>query len=317
MAEPNNKVPAATYESPAPPLDFGALSVAIVWGTTAVVQKFLLEVFSPAALQCIRNSGASVLLLAIMLLLGRRIREALSTSFWALLGAGLLMGVQLLTFVYALNLTTASEAALIISTAPVWTALLAAALGLEAIYPRNWMGILVALGGVALIVVGGSLSPVAHAPTRVAGDMLMLLSAFLYGSYMVISKGLMQRHGTLVVITLCACLANVIIVPLGLDQVLAAPWSTLSSLQWLCLVYAIVLGSVYGFVMWYRSIKRTSPARTAVYQYLVPIVAVVTAALFLHERLTLLQFAGIGVTLGGIWVARYHPAIRSIAYPEE
>ncbi len=296
-------------ESTVPSIDWGALSATVVWGGSAVAQKFLLSDFSPAALQCIRTCCASVLLVAILLLLGRRIHQALSTDFWPLLGTGVLMGIQLMSFLYALSLTSASEGALIISTAPVWTALLVATLGLEAICLRNWLGILTALGGVALIVLGSS-SLAGQFTNSVAGDMIMVLAALLYGLFMVISKGLMQRHGTLMVIALCTCIANIVIVPLGLRQVLAGPWSTLGTIHWLCLAYVVLLGSVYAFLMWYRSIKLTSPAHTAVYQYLQPIVAVLAAAIFLHERLAIVQFVGIAVTLGGVYLARY-PAKHS------
>ena len=307
MADRSNLISPPAQQSGGSPVDFGALSAVVIWGGATVAQKFLLHDLSPAALQCIRNLSTSLLLVVIMWLLGRRMRQALLSSFWPLLGAGILMGVQLMGFVYALKLTTASEGALIISTAPIWTALLAAVLGLEAIYMCNWLGILAALGGVSLIVLGSSAGAASPLATSVAGDLIMLLSAFLWGLYMVISKGLMQRHGTLVVMAISACFANMVIVPWGLGDALSVPWSTLSVVHWLCLAYVVMLGSVYGLLMWYRSIKLTSAARTAVYQYLQPIVALMAAAIFLHERLTLLQFGGIAVTLGGVYLARYVP----------
>ncbi len=288
-----------------PRVDFGPLSVAFVWGVNVVVQKFLLRTLSPAALQTVRDGCVSLLLLGAMWWMGRRVGKVLKADFRGLLAAGLLMGVQLLTFIYALNLITASEATVIISTAPVWTAVLTAVMGLEILYLRNWLGIVAALGGVSLMILGGAATPAAYAPARVAGDMMVLVAAFLYALYMVISKRLMNRHGTLAVITLSLCIANLVFLPAGLSQAIAMPWLTLSGLEWFCLAYGILLAGVYGFVMWYRSIKLTSPARTAVYQYLVPVFAVLAAALFLHEKLTGYQFVGMAVTLAGVYLARY------------
>ncbi len=286
-------------------IDWGPLSVAFVWGLNAVAQKFLLRTLSPSALQSVRYGCVSLLLLGAMWWMGRRVGKVLKGDFVSLLGAGLLIGVQLLIFIHALNLTTASEATVIISTAPVWTAVLTAIMGLEILYLRNWLGIVAALGGVSLVILGGAATPAAHAPARVAGDMTMLGAAFLYALYMVISKRLMNRHGTLAVITLSLCIANLVFLPAGLSQAMAVPWLTLSGLEWFCLAYGILLAGVYGFVMWYRSIKLTTPARTAVYQYLVPVFAVLAAALFLHEKLAGYQFVGIAVTLGGVYLARY------------
>lgn len=316
MAEHSPLTSQSAAQSSDYPLDFGALSVVVIWGLAAVASKFLLHTFSPAGLQCVRNVCTSTLLVAIMLLLGRSLWATLLTSFWPLLGASIMLGTQAMIFMYGLKLTTASEGALIISTSPVWTALLSAALGLETIYGRNWLGIFVALGGVALVVLGGG-AIVQHQPSgAVTGGMLMLLASFLWGLYVVISKGLMRQHGSLAVTTLCFSLANLVIVPLGLREALSAPWSDLSVAHWFSLAYVILISSVYGLLMWYRRINLGTAVRTVVYQYIQPIVAAVAAAVLLHERLTLLQFVGMAVALGGVYLARYQPSADSDAASE-
>jgi len=57
-------------------------------------------------------------------------------------------------------------------------------------------------------------------------------------------------------------------------------------------------------VIWYRAIAHTSPAKTAVYQYLVPVIAIIASAIFLNERLTWLQLVGSVVVLLGVALAR-------------
>ena len=59
-----------------------------------------------------------------------------------------------------------------------------------------------------------------------------------------------------------------------------------------------------GIVLWYRTIGRTTASGTAVYQYLVPGVSCVGAALFLGERLGPVQVAAIFVMLAGVYLAR-------------
>jgi len=288
-------------------IDFGALSVAIIWGINNVTQKFLLDTFTPSALQCLRGVVAGVSLLALVVALGRNLRAALSASLGYLLGAGLMMGVQMLAFFYALKLTYASEGSLLISTAPVWTTVIVAATRIEVIYPRNWLGILVALGGVAMVVLGATSVGTGSAPHRITGDLIMISSAFLYGLYMVLSRPLMQRHGSLTVTAVALFFSNVIVLPLGLHQLINAPWRDLTSLHWALLAFAIFAGMVYGMGMWYRSINVHGAARTAVYQYLVPLVAVGAAVVFLHEHPTPWQLAGIAVTLYGTYLAHHRP----------
>ena len=294
---------------PSPPvqLNLGALSVAIVWGINNVTQKLLLDMFTPFALQCLRGAVASISLLVLVLMLGRNLRAALSPSFVYLLGAGLLVGVQMLSFLYALRLTYVAEGSLLISTAPIWTSMIVAAVGIETVSSRNWLGIFVALGGAAMVILGVTSVGTGQAPQRITGDLIMIGSAFLFGLYMVLSRPLMQRHGSLTVTALTLLFSNVIVVPLGLHQLISTPWRDLTSLHWALLGFGILGGMVYGMAMWYHSIKVHGSARTAVYQYLVPLVALGTAVVFLHEHPTRWQLAGIVVTLYGIYLAHHRP----------
>ena len=217
------------------------------------------------------------------------------------------MGVQMLGFVTGLDLTYANEAMLVFSTAPVWTGVIVAIAGLEVMCPRNWAGFFIALGGVALVVLGAGTISSSVAPARITGDLIMLASAVLYGVYMILSRPLMQKHGTLVVTAVAMVLSNVVLVPVGLGGLIATPWRQLTSLHWVLLTYNICVGLGYGMIMWYRSVRLEGAARTIVYQYLVPIVTLAAAAVFLHEQPTGWQLAGIAITLGGVYFASQRP----------
>jgi len=290
-----------------PAVNWAALSVAVVWGTGSVASKFLLGVFAPAGLQCLRNLAGGIILLTIVALLRPGLRRSLRISFFPLLGLGVLLGVQMLTFVIGLDLTYASEAVLVFSTAPVWTAVIVAVAGLEVMYLRNWAGFFVALGGVAMVMLGAETSPTTVAPARITGDLVMLASTVLYGVYMILSRPLMQRHGTLVVTAVALVLSNVLLVPVGLGQLIATPWRQLAGLHWALLAYVVCVAMVYGMLMWYRSVKIRGASQTIVYQYLTPIVALAAAVAFLHEQPTGWQLVGIVVTLAGVYIASQRP----------
>lgn len=288
-------------------INWGALSVVVVWGMSAVAVKFLLGIFSPAGYQCLRNLVGGFILLTVVVLLRSGLRRSLRVSFLPLLGLGALMGVQMLGFVIGLDLTYANEAMLVFSTAPIWTGVIVAIAGLEVMYPRNWTGFFIALGGVAMVVLGAGTISSTVAPARITGDLIMLASAGLYGVYMILSRPLMQRHGTLVVTAVAMVLSNVVLVPVGLGELISTPWMQLTSLHWVLLAYTICIGVGYGMIMWYRSVRLVGAARTIVYQYLVPIVTLAAAVAFLHEQPTRWQLAGIAVTLGGVYFAGQRP----------
>lgn len=284
-------------------VNWPALSVVVVWGTGTVALKFLMGVFSPPGLLCLRNLVGGLILLTVVALLRPGLRRSLRVSFFPLLGLGVLMGVQMLSFYIGLDLTYANEAMLVFSTAPLWTGLIVAIAGLEVMCPRNWAGFFIALGGVALVVLGAGTTSSSVAPARITGDLIMLASAVLYGVYMILSRPLMQRHGTLVVTAVAIVLSNVVLVPVGLSELIATPWIQLTSLHWGLVAYNICVGLGYGMIMWYRSVRLVGAARTIVYQYLVPIVTLAAAVAFLHEQPTRWQLAGIAVTLVGVYFA--------------
>jgi len=284
-------------------INWGALSAVVVWGIDSVVVKSLLGVFDPAGFQCLRSLVGGAMFLTVVSLLRPGLRRSLRLAFFPLLGLGLLMGAQTLTFVVSLDMTYACEGALVFSTAPVWTGLIATVAGLETMGRRNWAGFCIALAGVAMVVLGAEQSPSSAAPARIGGDLLMLSSAAVYGLYMVFSRPVIQKHGTLVVTAVALVLSNVVLIPAGWGKLVASPWDQVTTLHWAFVAYSIVLAMGYGMIMWYRSVKRRGASRTVVYQYLMPIVALGAAVAFLRERPTGWQLAGIAVTLAGVYFA--------------
>ena len=283
------------------------LMVAIMWGSGNVVTKWVLEVLEPTAFIALRAGVIAVLMIALLCIVPR---QRLATSDWLMLivfGGGL-VAAQLLSFTHAMKMTTASEGSLLISTAPVWTAVMVGMLGMELVTRLNWLGIAVASAGVVMIVFGAANGIVGNAPARLPGDLLMVGSAWLYGGYMVISKKWMQRFGELQVICCTFASGGILLAVLGAPQLLATDWTGIMPGRWLGIAYLTLLAGFPGLLLWYRTISRTSASGTAVYQYLVPGVSVVCAAIFLRERIAALQLVGIAVALVGVYLARVLPS---------
>jgi drug/metabolite transporter (DMT)-like permease len=60
-----------------------------------------------------------------------------------------------------------------------------------------------------------------------------------------------------------------------------------------------------AYLLWYRGLQRLGNSRTAIYQNLVPVAALLTAWLWLDEVPSVLQLGGAAVILGGISLARW------------
>ena len=279
------------------------LSIAIIWGANFPVYKRLMDDIPAVGLLAVRFIATTSILLVILWASGRLRRNPRAMWLPMFLAGVLIMGGQQITFVLGLDRTASGEGALLFSTAPIFVAIMVALAGTEPISRANWLGVIAAFVGVALVIMGG-VSAAEVPETHILGDALMLVSAVGYALFMVISKGLMRKYGALKVVTFSYMFGGLLVVPMGWGDIVSVNWLALPTLSWLCLAWLVLLSGVYGFTAWYWRISRTSPARVAVYQYIVPVVAMATAAVWLGERPTLWQVAGAVVVLGGLALAR-------------
>ena len=94
----------------------------------------------------------------------------------------------------------------------------------------------------------------------------------------------------------------------------------ISSTVWWVILYLVVAGSILSFVAFIYSLKTLPPAISSLYAYINPLVAMVTAAIVINERLTLYIFWGAMVTLAGVFLVNYSikkSSIKIIAEPEQ
>lgn len=301
-----------TEDAPATPalprharIDPLLLAVACSWGLNNVIYKWLLETFPPAALPAGYITAIGLILLVAMIARKRLPgwRDLLVIAGFG----GLLLGAYMGLSGYAFDMTTASEGSLLISTAPLWTAIMAAAMRVERLRAVNWLGALLAMVGVTTVVLGNP-GHQAAAHNRLLGDLLMILTAWCYAGFMIVTKRWMDRHGTVTVTCLTFLSGGLMLCACFWTQLRDTPWAGLSVGHWAGFAYMTLIAGLGGMMLWYRAIRLTSASRTAVYQYLVPGVAAICAAIFLHERLTAPQVGGICLTLVGIYFARAHGA---------
>jgi len=143
-------------------------------GTDVVSIKYALTDLPPLVFVPIRYMLAGLLLLAFLRLRGKNAGSLGGGDLLALAGLGLVgFAVNYVVYTVGLSLTTGSNTALIVATAPVWGLLLGVVLGLERGSWKGALGIGLAIAGVALVVGGGMGSEGAS----LGGDLLVCVSA--------------------------------------------------------------------------------------------------------------------------------------------
>lgn len=273
-----------------------ALFTVTVWGITFISTKILLEDFNPVEIMFYRLCLAAV---ALSIVSPPRGVGDLFGGGWKMAAAGL-CGVTLF-FLFqnlALSYTLAANVSVLVSAAPLLTALVSRVVLREKLRAGFYLGFWLAMAGIVLIGYNGSF--VLH--LNPLGDLLSLLAALAWAFYGVLIVQIGAKDGG----TLPATRK---VITYGLLFTLPVlPWFDFragverlgASSNLLHLVFLGVIASAVCYVSWNYAVGRLGAARTSVYIYLVPMAAIVVSALALGERVTLVGMAGMGLILGGM-----------------
>lgn len=284
----------------------------LLWAFNFPVTKYVLEHdFQPLAYAAVRYGAAAVLVGGMALALEGTLAVR-GAKAWRFVGLAVL-GIWLnqICFVYALDLTTAATAALILGTTPVFTVLISHATGVERLSPRFWIAAAVSFSGVALVALGsgGELSG------DLGGNLLALGMAATWATYSVAISPLMQSYSPYRVSAVVLLAMWIPLFAVSSLQVADQDYAALDWGVWLGLGYAVVGPLVLTNVLWFTAIRRVGPSHASIFANLLPFVAAILAVLLLDEELTLLQVLG-GVLIAlGIAVVRYRPRAPQLPQP--
>jgi drug/metabolite transporter (DMT)-like permease len=276
------------------------LATAVFLGTNPVAVKYAVGYVAPLPFAALRFVFAGLVLWAILRLFdpkGGLRRE----DFWAMAGLGL-VGVALnnVAFTFGVSMTSASNTALVVATAPLWGMLLGFALGWERPSLKGVFGVGLALLGVAVIVYRG----LGSGATSLTGDLLVMAAAACWGSYAVLSLPLLKRYSPLAVAGYSMLFGGLAVLPLASLDLFSMDWGTVSAGGWAAFAYSALVVAAFGFVSWQRGVSRIGANRMLVYQYLVTLVGVVSGVVLFSEGFGVDKAIGAAILLAGVYLAR-------------
>lgn len=268
-----------------------------MWSSGYVAGKLALPHAGPFTLLALRFGFAALLLLLVALAAGAPWPRG-ARQFGHLVLAGLLIQALQFSGLYtALQLgVSAGEAALIVGTMPILTALGAGLFLGERARPGQWMGMAAGLLGVALVVAHKSGAGTAGAGAYAAA-VLALLGLTLGTLYQKrFCAGMDLRSGGCVQLVV----ATLVALPLALLlEGFAVQWTPtlLFASSWLSVVNSIGATSLL-FVL----VRQGEAGKVASLFYLVPGVTALLAFAVLGETLGPLSLVGFATTAGAVWL---------------
>jgi LPXTG-motif cell wall-anchored protein len=272
----------------------------VLWALNFTVTKYVLEHgFKPLAYSTVRYGAATVIFTWFTYGTERSFRVSRRDLVVLLVAAALGIWLNQLAYVYSLTYSSASTIALILGATPIFTAIIAYAVGLERLHRRFWLAAAVSFAGVALVAFGkqGGVSG------SVKGDLLGVATAATWAAYTVAVAPLMRRYSPYRISALVLAAGWLGVALTGVQQVQQQSFH-FSSLVWICLLYATLGPLVLTNILWFKAIDRVGPSRATLVANLQPFLAAVFAVILLSETMTWIQVAGGLLIGGGIVLAR-------------
>jgi drug/metabolite transporter (DMT)-like permease len=284
--------PPASSKSRIASIDIMLIGMSVVWGINFTMVKIALEAnLSPLSFNSIRFSLATVFLLAVLWIRERNFHIRRQD-----IGRLLLLGLigntfyQLL-FIHGISRTTAGNSSLILATTPVFVTVLSAVLHTERIKRRIWYGVIISFVGIIFISLGAR-DTLALPTQSWIGDLLILTGTICWAIYTVLSKPLLQQYSPLKLTSITVAMGTPILVLVSVPSLKEQNWNAVSIQGWFGLAYSFCLAVAIGYTVWYTGVNKIGGARTALYENLITVVALVFAWLLLSENVTPLQVLG-------------------------
>ena len=272
-----------------------ALVTILIWGTTFISTKVLLDTLSPVEILFLRFSLGY---LALWLAAPRRLR----LTDWRQEGLFALAGLCGVTLYYgfenlALSATRASNVGVIISIAPFFTVLFSAVF-LKENRPglRFFAGFLIAMAGIMLISFNQEAVEI-----HPVGDGLAVLAAMIWAVYCLLSRRISELGYNVLLATRRTFFYGLLfMLPLTFTQFSVSFPTILRPEILFNLVFLGLGASALCFVTWNLAVGILGSVKTSVTIYIVPVITAVASALVLHEPLTPKVILGLALTLGGL-----------------
>ncbi len=279
-----------------------ALVAVVVWGASFIATKVALEDLSPATIICLRfATGVAVLAVTAaarreLARVGRR-----DLVYFACLG---FLGVTFHQWLQANGLRTAeaSTTSWIVSTSPIFMALLGWLVLGERIGWLRSAGIALAAAGVILVVGKGHVAQLWNGGFGNAGDRLILLSAPNWAVFSVLSRRGLKRHPAALMMLYVMGLGWLLATFLLIGGPSLAEVAQLSGRGWMALGFLGVFCSGLAYIFWYDALKAMPASQVGVLLYLEPLVAVVVARLVLGETIMPVSLLGGALIILGVWL---------------
>lgn len=273
----------------------------IIWGSTYLAIHYAVETIPPLFVASFRHLIAGALLFAWCWYRGLRpVRKQWVASFvlgvlFFLIGHG--------TLHWAQQTLPSGMAAILVATEPIFVAIIVMITGRTRITPSLLLGVLLGLGGVALIFA----ADLRTGRSEVLSSLVVLIGAASWSTGMVYSSSA-PLHPDSHMAAAMSLLAGAVLLSLGgivTGEIASLHFTAISMKSFLALAYLAVAGSLVAYSAYFWLLNRFPPTLIATHTFVNPLVALALGWALAGEVLApRVVFGGLLVIAAIAWMSR-------------
>lgn len=279
-----------------------ALIIAMVfWGFSFVWAKIALETYSPISVILFRLIvSASAIFIFVKI---ARIKINLERKDFKLF---LLLAffepfLYFLGETYGLQLVSATTAAVLISTIPIFVPILVFIIYKEKLSPINIFGSIISFIGILIIIFNKNFS----LDASLTGIILMLVAVFAATGYSLVVKNITEKYNPIIIVFFQSSFAIIGFIPLffifEFESFLAIEHQANSITA---IIQLGIFASSIAFILFAYGIKKIGVSKAGFFSNLIPIFTAIIAFFLLNERLSVAKYLGITIVILGLFLSQ-------------
>lgn len=278
------------------------LGANVMWGLMSPFSKFVIVggLVAPLVITNLRMVGAAALFWITSLFCPKE--HVPMPDLFRLFIAGM-MGVLInqTCFMLGVGFTSPGDASIITTSMPLWVMILAALILGEPITGKKIAGIACGATGAVLLILGSGHMG-AERSNGILGDLLVLVAQFSYALYLVLFKNFVAKYSLLTLMKWMFTFAFLVTLIYTTPDLMAAKWSSLSSLEILALLFIVICGTYLAYICIMIGQKTLRPTIVGMYNYFQPVVACLVAIYMGLDTFNIEKALAICLIFGGVWL---------------
>ncbi len=279
-----------------------AVFAMLFWGMTFVWSKVVFKYYDPIVTITIRLLISSIIMGLMMLLFFKSaFKNPLKHIKWFLILALFEPFLYFIGESFGLLLVDASITAVVISTIPIFTAIMGVYFFKEKLSRLNIAGIAISFMGVLLMLFNNQF----QIKVSFIGISLLMLAVFSAVGYSTMLRKISPIYHPVQIILVQNLIGFFMFLFVWIFIDTSYVWNTKLNYElWSSLLMLAVFGSSLAFMFFTITIREFGVAKSNVFSNLIPIFTAITAYFVLDEKFTIVKLSGMAIAIFGLFLTQ-------------